>query len=752
MKEKHKQLFDKCKNFIHDLDKTNNKLLLNDDTRCNLIDCKMLSEIKPYYVISLFGKSRIGKSTFLNILCSYLTQVNCNYYEVSGGSQQCTKGVNINILYNKDENIILLDFRGTDNGDSKDDIYLSIFAYVVSDIIIINESKMLYNSTLKTNLEPIVLFTGKSQTIENKDKYVFFRIIDSNLFDEIQEKTDEKMFSTFDELVKQLLDDSHNDQYQQIKKAIKKIYKISNMFGIGTNCDVKDRKMLNNNQYDELLKNTDNYFGNSIERIIKTMRNIKKEKMNINIFINYIISKLSIINSNDKNICENVFDSYSKYFEQEILKWIESKEINRVIKYIENPLPNLNLGLNISLIDNEKKKIDLNLILKKYDNEFCNISDNIKLNSRKKIECLIEKIESENKEINDNAKHNINDLLKTKLNLISRELITEYNNIFDYLNYDDCLNEKLNIFKNILLKLSTHDREYSYNIVNQFQILIDDFILNFVNFLKNKIVDEYKSIFVSLHNFLNGFDKNIDKELDKTMSDLNISIFKQFENYDFYAIFLKKSKDMIYNKIKNKNKIIIDNINENEIFKCLMEKKYNYNDYILFSSLNNEKYYNDVTDYYMTNIVMSKMNMYKNKYMKKKCDKIIEYLTNNNIKNDDKNEIIDNNPELLFVYLTIETCSFCNSSSCCNVHTYSHYTNLHEKMILIMDNMKIKNKYFDQFIKNLITDKKNGCVEYMFSHNEIDYFIIKKIYNDIQKYSLRKEKYLLCEYQDIIHL
>lgn len=39
------------------------------------------------------------------------------------------------------KNLILLDFRGTDNEDSKKDIDLSIFAYVISDLLIINETK-----------------------------------------------------------------------------------------------------------------------------------------------------------------------------------------------------------------------------------------------------------------------------------------------------------------------------------------------------------------------------------------------------------------------------------------------------------------------------------------------------------------------------------------------------------------------------------------------------------------------------------
>ena len=57
-------------------------------------------------------------------------------------------------------NITICDFRGTGNEDAAPDLVLPYIAYVISDIIIVNESKMIYNSTLK-NLESAATYVNE---------------------------------------------------------------------------------------------------------------------------------------------------------------------------------------------------------------------------------------------------------------------------------------------------------------------------------------------------------------------------------------------------------------------------------------------------------------------------------------------------------------------------------------------------------------------------------------------------------------
>ncbi len=76
-------------------------------------------------------------------------------------------------------NLFFIDFRGTNNEDGGPDLCYPYIAYLISDIIIINESKMIYNTTLK-NLESVATYINdiKKEIKNNDEKYLIFRVSD----------------------------------------------------------------------------------------------------------------------------------------------------------------------------------------------------------------------------------------------------------------------------------------------------------------------------------------------------------------------------------------------------------------------------------------------------------------------------------------------------------------------------------------------------------------------------------------------
>ena len=109
----------------------------------------------PVKVISVIGKARGGKSSFMNLLISKWSNVNTTIFKMGDNGDHCTNGVDY--YYIKQLNIILLDFQGIYLGDSSQDSKLLLLAYLLSDVIIFNENKMLSNNTL-SQFEPMLSF------------------------------------------------------------------------------------------------------------------------------------------------------------------------------------------------------------------------------------------------------------------------------------------------------------------------------------------------------------------------------------------------------------------------------------------------------------------------------------------------------------------------------------------------------------------------------------------------------------------
>jgi ABC-type cobalamin/Fe3+-siderophores transport system ATPase subunit len=150
-----------------------------DGKKLRLEDDLDLPTTTPVKVLSILGKARMGKSTFLNTIVSKLTGENTNVFNCQTGIEHCTIGVDYCFL--PEHNLLLLDSQGLANGDAQHDPALLLFIYLISDVIIFNDSKILQNEALKL-IEPICAFMTYIEDIDNYIKpNLIFRLSDGKL-------------------------------------------------------------------------------------------------------------------------------------------------------------------------------------------------------------------------------------------------------------------------------------------------------------------------------------------------------------------------------------------------------------------------------------------------------------------------------------------------------------------------------------------------------------------------------------------
>lgn len=289
---------------------------------------EVLNVHNDYTIISMFGKSRVGKSTLMNIFASYLTCQNCNFFEAKEGNKQVTQGIMMKRIdknaikrFKSDKDIILLDFRGTDNQDSTKDIDYSIFAYIISDILIISELKQVYNSTLK-NLEAVMAFCERlknAKEIDKESKTLIFRSVDCG-----KKNTCQLLNNWKDDLLSK-----QNDQYDTLRTGLTDILYDSNKISIiGTHIPDDDFIQPNKNgQYEFLLdviseQNTG--FEFLCDFIVGSFSNTKKKDKSFENLLT-ISSSLThqIVN---KDIDYSVLDATGNFHRTQILHYLNDNQ------------------------------------------------------------------------------------------------------------------------------------------------------------------------------------------------------------------------------------------------------------------------------------------------------------------------------------------------------------------------------------------------------------------------------------------
>lgn len=238
----------------------------------------------PIRVISILGKARMGKSTFLNCLITSLTDSDAYVFPTQENDEHCTQGIDMYIL--KEKNLIFLDCQGVEYDDSSQDSKLLLIAYLLSDIVIFNERNMLSNSTLHS-FQPMVAFIQYLHLEQLRKPHLYFRIADvdlkldagSNLNNMLAAKT---------------------DHYQSIRDSIKLLFSSASAVKTAA-LDRAEKKLLINHLYKGMLLSKENGFAAAIDDLMSIMGSkLKTEPKTFSEWTNQVSTLIDLINRNEK--------------------------------------------------------------------------------------------------------------------------------------------------------------------------------------------------------------------------------------------------------------------------------------------------------------------------------------------------------------------------------------------------------------------------------------------------------------------
>lgn len=257
-----------------------------------------LSSVK---VLSILGKARLGKSTFLNAIVSKLTNSNARVFNCQTGIEHCTYGIDYCFL--PEQNLLLLDSQGLANGDASHDPALLLFLYLVSDVLIFNDSKILQNEALKL-IEPVCAFMTYIDSDSHIKPHLMFRLSDGKLVTDCAKNLANIMAP-------------HQDQYQSIRESIVELFQ-PNIGLIKTETlDRKEEALLDNHEYLELLQVKENGFDKTIASILDLL---SKTDSRSNILSN-LPQIIDQINSNQK-ITIDKLDVVALLAQNEVQSWL----------------------------------------------------------------------------------------------------------------------------------------------------------------------------------------------------------------------------------------------------------------------------------------------------------------------------------------------------------------------------------------------------------------------------------------------
>jgi hypothetical protein len=266
------------------------------------------SELASTRVVSILGKARMGKSSFLNCLAYQLTKENKMIFTTKGTFEHVTKGVDFYHL--PQHNLILLDSQGLDHEDSSHDPILLLFVYLISDIIIFNGTQQLQNDTLKL-LEPICAFMHSVDLDDIVKPHLFFRI--ANAFPVVLDDPHKSLDT---------INVSYNDQYQSIRDSIKLLFQDDIDIVATEHLGKSSTAYIDEGTYKPLLDNKENGFAEAIEKILTSLEKPSEKK---NQYLTKLPEVIKQINNNEKiNISK--LDVVALTTSNEILQWLQNVE------------------------------------------------------------------------------------------------------------------------------------------------------------------------------------------------------------------------------------------------------------------------------------------------------------------------------------------------------------------------------------------------------------------------------------------
>jgi hypothetical protein len=231
---------------------------------------EFLSKINfPVHILAFTGEARIGKSTFINTLITYIMKKNTIIFKTSATIEHCTVGIDICVIKTKENNnYLILDVQGINHGDSSNDCKLMLIPYEIANMLIHNDVSKVNNTTLK-GLEPVNLFERYIPNINEKDNkpILMFRVRDWGLHDSI----DDALMYTLTE---------QKDQFEPLRSTICRLF--SSVRAVKTEPLTKAQMMLlNTQQYDKMLEDDTSGFAEACKQILEIVEKTEKKIINI---------------------------------------------------------------------------------------------------------------------------------------------------------------------------------------------------------------------------------------------------------------------------------------------------------------------------------------------------------------------------------------------------------------------------------------------------------------------------------------
>ena len=315
-------------------------------------------------VVSIVGKARMGKSSFLNALISKCSGKNKVVFTTNSGVKHCTFGINYYFI--AEHNILLLDSQGLANGDARHDPALLLFIYLVSNVVIFNDSKILQNEALKL-LEPICTFASY---INNFDSFakpaLIFRLSDGRLVENTAENLQQVM-------------EHHPDQYQSIRESIEEVFLHPIQLVKTETLDRTDERFLDSGDYLGLLAVAENGFAVTIDYILEV---VGKSEPRLNI-LGRLPEIVEQINNNEKISLEKL-DVVGLVHKNDLLEWLQS-----VDPRLKSPIE-VDGTQHTYLMKVVERQKEVDAKLKEFDKRFKAVSASIKREQKKKLKAELD--------------------------------------------------------------------------------------------------------------------------------------------------------------------------------------------------------------------------------------------------------------------------------------------------------------------------------------------------------------------------
>jgi len=306
-------------------------------------------------VVSIIGKARMGKSTFLNAMVNHIEGTSTRPFATQSDDNHCTRG--IDYYYSKSKSILLLDCQGLALEDSSHDPLLLLITYLTSDIIVFNERMMLQNEALKL-LEPICTFMNYLDVDQVEKPKLLFRISDADLVKNPAENLRKVMTQ-------------YNDQYQSIRDTVAHLFQTPLNIVKTDTLDKGTKKSVEQGDYTTLLKNEKLGFATAITQILETLPTGKSATD----WKTTLTSIVSAINNNEK-ITIDKLDVITQIAKRDMLEWEQRLTVSEPELFMDIHTD----GLRKTYLERVEPRIARKrTILKQFAEEFERLPASVKL-------------------------------------------------------------------------------------------------------------------------------------------------------------------------------------------------------------------------------------------------------------------------------------------------------------------------------------------------------------------------------------